>query len=180
MEKCLSRTGFQPVGFRNALQDLAKGDRLEACPTESSLLQHDFGRFDNRRNAVADFQLHLLGAAPGDDTFNQVLPHSNGGVSHDAIHFKLHNFPLELIPCRKFRGHGDALFSPIVFGNASNLGQASDFSAPVSNRLKSSRNTRINTDCLDPNRTALAEQEWFSIEPQSKPSIFRRRPYQSI
>jgi len=79
----------------------------------SALLQHDLGRFDHGGHAIADLQLHFLGASPGDDAFNQILAHLDGHVSHDAVYFELHNFPFDLVPCRKFRGHSDTLVSAV-------------------------------------------------------------------
>ena len=45
------------------------------------LLQHDFCGFDDRRNRVSHLELHLLGAAFGDDAFDEVLANSDDHVS---------------------------------------------------------------------------------------------------
>jgi hypothetical protein len=46
--------------------------------------KHDFGGFDYGGNFVADFEFHFLGAATGNDAFDEVLPDADDDVSHDA------------------------------------------------------------------------------------------------
>src|SRR5579863_1505108 len=56
------------------------------------LLQHYLGRLDHGGDRVADLELHLFGAALGDEAFDHVLAGANDHVRHHAAEFDLHYF----------------------------------------------------------------------------------------
>jgi hypothetical protein len=69
--------------------------------TLSSLVffQHDFCRFDDRRNRVADFQLHFVRASFGDHAFDQVVADFDDNMRHDPTELEFHNLSLKTVAC---------------------------------------------------------------------------------
>lgn len=66
----------------------------------SLLLDHHFRGLDDHRNAVADLEIQLFGAAPRDDTFDFVLANLNHDVRHDVAQFHVFDPATKLIACR--------------------------------------------------------------------------------
>ena len=146
-----------------------------------ALLQHDFGRFDHCRYAVANLQLHFLGASPGDDAFNLILAHLDRHVSHDAVHFELHNLSFDLISCRKFGGQWNLLVSAERIQEHLNSGPSFGFFfLPVKSTeigYQSTASIRILNA-----RVALpgTRRKRPMLGPAVVRTIFRLRPYQTI
>jgi hypothetical protein len=63
----------------------------------SSLLQHNFRRFNDGCDRIADFQFHLLGTPFGYQTLDQVLAYPDRYMSHDATEFDFGDFACEPI-----------------------------------------------------------------------------------
>jgi len=65
----------------------------------SAFLKHYFRGLNHRGNRIADFEIHFLGASPGDYALDRILAHADGYVRHHAIDLKLNYFPFDLVSC---------------------------------------------------------------------------------
>ena len=61
--------------------------------------QHDFCRFDDRRNRVADFQVHFVRASFSDHAFDQVVADFDDHMRHDPTELEFHNLSLKTVAC---------------------------------------------------------------------------------
>ena len=63
------------------------------------LLDHHLRRLDDHADAVADLQMQIFGAAPGDDTFDFVLANLNHNVRHHIAEFNVFDHTTKLVAC---------------------------------------------------------------------------------
>jgi hypothetical protein len=62
-------------------------------------LDHHFRGLDDHGNAVAGFEIHFLGAAPGDYTFDFILANLNNDMRHHGAEFYIRDLTTKLIAC---------------------------------------------------------------------------------
>jgi hypothetical protein len=77
-------------------QPIEAGRRREDLPC-LVLFQYDFCRLDDRRNDVADFQLHFVRASLGDHAFNQIVADFHDNMRHDPTELEFHNLSLKMV-----------------------------------------------------------------------------------
>src|SRR5438445_162323 len=70
--------------------------------SNSALLNHHFGRFDDHVHGVALLQTEILGALPGDHALNHVLANLNHNSSHNLAQVDLLNGSRQLVSRGKF------------------------------------------------------------------------------
>jgi hypothetical protein len=63
------------------------------------LLNHYFRGLDDHRNAVADFEIQLFGATPGDDAFDFIVANLNHDVRHHIAELHVFDLTTKLIAC---------------------------------------------------------------------------------
>jgi len=63
------------------------------------LLDHHLRRLDDHADAVADLQMQIFGAAPGDDAFDFVLANLNHNVRHHIAEFNVSYHTTKLVAC---------------------------------------------------------------------------------
>ena len=64
------------------------------------LLQHNFRGLNNRRNRVADLEVHLFGASSGYYALNEIISNADHDVSHNAAELEFGDFSFKPVACR--------------------------------------------------------------------------------
>ena len=74
-------------------------DSTKANRPITLFLDHHFGGLNDHGHAVAGLEIHLFGAAAGDDTFDFILADLDDDVRHHVAEFHVFDLTTELIAC---------------------------------------------------------------------------------